>query len=216
MEWKEVLKHVDHTLLRPDASAAEIRAVCDEGVRLQVASVCIPPCHVAGAKRYVGQMLPISTVIGFPNGYSTPRTKAFEAQEAIKNGASEIDMMVNLAMVKDGCWDEVLREIKTVRDFTQGSILKVIIETCLLTEEEKRTMCAVVSQSGADYIKTSTGFSTAGATREDVKLLRECCAPNVKVKASGGIKTLQDAIDFIELGADRLGSSSLVKLAAEA
>ena len=215
MELKEILKHVDHTLLRPDASAADIRTLCDEGVRHQVASVCIPPCHVAGARRYVGQMLPISTVVGFPNGYNSPRTKAFEAQEAIKNGASEIDMMVNLAMVKDGCWDEVLKEIKMIRDFTQGHVLKVIVETCLLTEEEKRTICAVVSQSGADYIKTSTGFSTGGATREDVKLLRECCAPTVKVKASGGIKTIQDAEDFLALGADRLGSSWLAKLGEE-
>ncbi len=215
MNLEEILKVCDHTLLRQDAAVEEIKTLCDEGIRYGVASVCIPPCHVAGARGYVGDRLAICTVIGFPNGYSTPKTKAFEAQDAIANGADEIDMVINLAMVKDGCWDDVLREIRTVRDFTQGHILKVIIETCLLTEEEKRMMCQVVSASGADYIKTSTGFSTGGATREDVKLLRECCEPHVKVKASGGIRTLQDAEDFIALGAERLGTSRIVKLAVE-
>ena len=215
MKLEEILNRCDHTLLRQDATAGEIARLCDEGIRYGVASVCIPPCHVAGAKSYVGDALKICTVIGFPNGYSTPKVKAFEAQEAIRNGADEIDMVINLAMVKDGCWESVLDEIKTVRAFTQGHVLKVIIETCLLTEEEKRMLCQIVTASGADYIKTSTGFSTGGATREDVALMRECCGEDVKVKASGGIKTLQDAEDFIALGADRLGTSRIVKLAVE-
>ena len=213
MELSEILARCDHTLLRQDCTAAEITKLCDEGIRFGCASVCIPPCHVAGAKKYVGDRLKICTVIGFPNGYSTPKVKAFEAQDAISNGADEIDMVINLAMVKDACWDSLLDEIKTVRAFTEGHILKVIIETCLLTEEEKRMLCSIVSASGADYIKTSTGFSTGGATREDVKLLRECCEAHVKVKAAGGIKTLEDAEDMIALGADRLGTSRLVKLA---
>ena len=215
MKLEEILGRCDHTLLRQDATAQEIRELCDEGIRYGVASVCIPPCHVAGAKGYVGDQLKICTVIGFPNGYSTPRVKAFEAQEAVRNGADEIDMVINLAMVKDGCWEDILEEIRAVRAFTEGHVLKVIIETCLLTEEEKRMLCSVVSASGADYIKTSTGFSTGGATREDVALLRACCEAHVKVKASGGIKTLEDAEDFIALGADRLGTSRIVKLAAE-
>ena len=213
MELKDILSRCDHTLLRQDCTAAEIIQLCEEGMRYGTASVCIPPCHVSGAKNHVGDRLKICTVIGFPNGYSTPKVKAFEAQDAIRNGADEIDMVINLAMVKDACWESLLDEIKTVRAFTEGHILKVIIETCLLSEEEKRMMCSIVSASGADYIKTSTGFSTGGATREDVKLLRECCEEHVKVKASGGIKTLQDAEDMIALGADRLGTSRLVKLA---
>ena len=215
MNIEEILSRCDHTLLRPDATAGEIARLCDEGIRYGVASVCIPPCHVAGAKRYVGDELKICTVIGFPNGYSTPRAKAFEAQEAVRAGADEIDMVINLAMVKDCAWESLLEEIKGVRAFTQDRILKVIIETCLLTEEEKRMMCSIVSASGADYIKTSTGFSTGGATREDVALLRACCEEHVKVKAAGGIQTLEDAADFIALGADRLGTSRIVKLAME-
>ena len=215
MNIEEILSRCDHTLLRPDATAGEIARLCDEGIRYGVASVCIPPCHVAGAKRYVGDRLKICTVIGFPNGYATPRVKAFEAQEAVRAGADELDMMINLAMVKDEAWDSILEEIKGVRAFTEGKVLKVIIETCLLTEEEKRMLCSIVSASGADYIKTSTGFSAGGATREDVALLRECCEDHVKVKASGGIASLQDAEDFIALGADRLGTSRIVKLAVE-
>ena len=215
MELKEILRRCDHTLLRQDATVAEIRQLCDEGIRYHCASVCIPPCHVAGARRYVQGKLPICTVIGFPNGYNTTAMKVQEARDAIANGAAEIDMVINLAMVKDGCWDDVMREIIAVRDATAGHILKVIIETCLLTEEEKRQLCTVVSSTGADYIKTSTGFSTGGATREDVKLLRACCGPHVKVKAAGGIKTIQDAEDMIALGADRLGTSRIVKLAIE-
>jgi deoxyribose-phosphate aldolase len=212
MNLENILSRCDHTLLRQDATGDEIMQLCDEAIRYHCASVCIPPCHVAGAKRYVGDEMKICTVVGFPNGYNTPKVKAFEAQEAIKNGTDEIDMVVNLAMVKDGCWDDIYNEIRIVREFTAGHVLKVIIETCLLTEEEKRTMCSVVSASGADYIKTSTGFSTGGATREDVALLRACCEEHVKVKAAGGIASLEDAQDFIDLGADRLGTSRIVKL----
>ena len=210
MELREILSRCDHTLLRVDATAAEI---CDQGMRYGCASVCIPPCHVAGAKKYVGDRLHICTVIGFPNGYHTPAVKAFEAAEAIRNGADEVDMVVNLAMVKDGCWDDVAADIRAVREASRGCILKVIIECCLLTEEEKRMLCRIVSDSGADYIKTSTGFSTGGATADDVRLLRACCPPHVKVKAAGGIASLADAEEFIRLGADRLGTSRIVKIA---
>ncbi len=213
MEIREIIRRCDHTLLRPEASAADIVRLCDEALRWNAASVCIPPCHVAGAKGYVGGDLAVCTVIGFPNGYATPKVKAFEAQDAIRNGADEIDMVANIAMIRDACWDSVLDEIKTVRAFTEGHVLKVIIETCLLTDEEKRMMCGVVSASGADYIKTSTGFSTGGATREDVRLLRECCEAHVKVKASGGISSFEDAEAFLSLGADRLGTSRLIPLA---
>ena len=215
MNIQDILKRCDHTLLRVDAGADEVRQLCDEAIEYGCASVCIPPCHVHGAKSYVGDSMQVCTVIGFPNGYATPKAKTFEAQDAIRNGADEIDMVANIAMIKDGCWQEIFEEIRQVRDFTQGHILKVIIETCLLDDMEKRMMCSLVSTSGADYIKTSTGFSTGGATREDVKLLRECCAPEVRVKAAGGIATWQDAEDFIALGADRLGTSRLVKLAKE-
>ena len=213
MELREILSRCDHTLLRVDATASEIRALCDQGMRYGCASVCIPPCHVAGAKKYVGDRLRICTVIGFPNGYNTPAVKAFEAAEAIRNGADEVDMVVNLAMVKDGCWDDVAADIRAVREASRGCILKVIIECCLLTEEEKRMLCRIVSDSGADYIKTSTGFSTGGATADDVRLLRACCPPHVKVKAAGGIASLADAEEFIRLGADRLGTSRVVKIA---
>ena len=215
MNIQEILKRCDHTLLRVDAGADEIRQLCDEAMEYGCASVCIPPCHVAGAKRYVGDRLAICTVIGFPNGYATPKVKAFEAQDAVRNGADEIDMVINLSMVKDGCWQELFEEIRMVRDFCPGKILKVIIETCLLTEMEKRMLCSIVSTTGADYIKTSTGFSTGGATREDVKLMRECCEEHLKIKAAGGISSLQDAWDFIELGAERLGTSRIVKLVKE-
>ena len=213
MELKEILARCDHTLLRVDATAAEIRALCDQGIRYGCASVCIPPCHVAGAKQYVGDRLAICTVIGFPNGYNTAAVKAYEAAEAIRNGADEVDMVINLAMVKDGCWADVAEDIHAVREASRGKVLKVIIECCLLTDEEKRRLCRIVSDSGADYIKTSTGFSTGGATKEDVALLRECCDAHVKVKAAGGIASLEDAEDFIRLGADRLGTSRIVKIA---
>ena len=215
MDIKEILEKCDHTLLRVDCTSAEIRALCDQAIKYNCASVCIPPCHVAGAKRYVGDRLKICTVIGFPNGYMTSAAKAFEAADAIKNGADEVDMVINLSMVKDGCWDDVEKDIRAVREASKGTLLKVIIECCLLTEEEKIRLCRIVSDCGCEYIKTSTGFSKGGATREDVALLRANVAPEVKVKAAGGIANLQDAEDFIRLGADRLGTSRIVKVAME-
>ncbi len=213
MDIKDILKKCDHTLLSVDCTAEQIRNLCDQAIKFDCASVCIPPCHVAGAKRYVGDKLAICTVIGFPNGYMTTAAKAFEAADAVKNGADEIDMVINLSMVKDGCWDDVEKDITAVRKATEGKILKVIIECCLLTEDEKIKMCGIVARCGADYIKTSTGFSKGGATREDVKLMREYSPQSLKVKAAGGISSLQDAEDFIELGAERLGTSRIVKLA---
>ena len=215
MDIKDILEKCDHTLLRVDCTGEEIRALCDQAIRYHCASVCIPPCHVAGAKRYVGDRLTLCTVIGFPNGYMTTAAKAFEAADAVKNGADEIDMVINLSMVKDGCWADVANDIRAVREATKGKILKVIIECCLLTEEEKVHLCKTVADCGADFIKTSTGFSKGGATREDVKLLREHSPKLLKVKAAGGIASLQDAEDFISLGADRLGTSRVVKLAME-
>ena len=213
MELKDILEKCDHTLLRVDCTSDEIRQLCDQAMKYNCASVCIPPCHVAGAKRYVGDRLTICTVIGFPNGYMTTAAKAFEAADAIRNGADEIDMVVNLSMVKDKAWNEVAKDIAAVRSATAGKLLKVIIECCLLTEEEKIQLCRIVSDSGAEYINTSTGFSTGGATREDVALMRANCPERVKVKAAGGISSLQDAEDFINLGAERLGTSRIVKLA---
>ena len=215
MEIREILEKCDHTLLRVDCTSEEIRRLCDQGIKYNCASVCIPPCHVAGAKRYVGDALKICTVIGFPNGYMTSAAKAFEAADAVKNGADEVDMVINLSMVKDGCWADVEKDIRAVREATRGTLLKVIIECCLLTEEEKIRLCHIVSDCGCEYIKTSTGFSKGGATREDVALLRANVAPEVKVKAAGGISSLQDAEDFTALGADRLGTSRIVKLAME-
>jgi len=215
MDIRDILAKCDHTLLRVDCTSAEIRALCDQGMKYNCASVCIPPCHVAGAKRYVGSRLKICTVIGFPNGYMSTAAKAFEAADAVKNGADEIDMVVNLSMVKDGCWADVANDISAVREATRGKILKVIIECCLLTDEEKVKLCQIVSDCGADFIKTSTGFSKGGATREDVALLRENSPKTLMVKAAGGIASLQDAEDFIALGADRLGTSRIVKLAME-
>ena len=213
MELSEILSRCDHTLLSVTATSEEIRTLCDEAIEYGCASVCIPACHVRGAKAYVGDQMKICTVIGFPNGYSTTESKAFEAEDAVNNGAHEIDMVANICMAKDGHWDGVLEDIVAVRRATEGKILKVIIECCLLTDEEKRQMCRVVTQSGADFIKTSTGFSTGGATFDDVALLRRFSGLDVKVKAAGGIKTLEDAEKFIELGADRLGTSRIVKLA---
>ena len=215
MEIKDILEKCDHTLLRVDCTSEEIRKLCDQAIKYNCASVCIPPCHIPGAKRYVGDKLTLCTVIGFPNGYMTTAAKAFEAADAVKNGADEIDMVINLSMVKDGAWDQVAADIAAVRKATEGKLLKVIIECCLLTEEEKIRLCRIVSDSGAEYIKTSTGFSKGGATREDVKLMRENCDSHVKVKAAGGISSLQDAEDFINLGAERLGTSRIVKLAME-
>ena len=215
MELANILKACDHTLLRVDCTSEEIKAICDQGIKYHCASVCIPPCHVAGARRYVGKQLKICTVIGFPNGYATSAVKAFEAKDAIENGADEIDMVINLSMVKDGAWSDVERDIMAVREATRGHILKVIIECCLLTEDEKLRLCEIVSACGCDFIKTSTGFSKGGATREDVALLRAHVAEQVKVKAAGGISTLKDAEDFLSLGAERLGTSRIVKLAME-
>lgn len=213
MKINEILSKCDHTLLLQTATWDEIRAVCDDGIRFGTASVCIPPCYVKKAKEYVGEKLRICTVIGFPNGYSTTATKVFETEDAVKSGADEIDMVINVGMLREGDTAGVLAEIRAIRKACEDKILKVIIETCLLTEEEKRTMCAVVTESGADYIKTSTGFSTGGATREDVALFAKHVGPDLKIKAAGGISSLEDAEDFIKLGADRLGTSRVVKIA---
>lgn len=212
MEKQEILKYVDHTLLKQTATWEQIRKICDEGMKYHTASVCIPPCFVKRAKEYVADKLPICTVIGFPNGYMTTKAKVAETEDAVENGADEIDMVINVGMVKEGQYGEVLEEIKKVREACVGKLLKVIIETCLLTEEEKIKMCEVVTESGADYIKTSTGFSTGGATFEDVALLRKYVGENVKVKAAGGISSLEDAETFLKLGAERLGTSRLIAL----
>ena len=212
MEVREILYAVDHTLLRQTASWDEIRTLCDDGVKYGCASVCIPPSYVKRAADYLDGRLPVCAVIGFPNGYSTTAVKVFETERAIADGAREIDMVINLGWVKDSRWDALLEEIRTVKAACGGLTLKVIVETCLLTEEEKIKMCEIVSESGADFIKTSTGFSTGGATREDVALFRAHIAPHVKIKAAGGISTLQDAADFMALGADRLGTSRIVAL----
>ena len=215
LKLEEILKTCDHTLLKQEATWEQIRALCDEGIRYGTASVCIPPSFVARAKEYVGEQLAICTVIGFPNGYATTGVKVFETTEAVADGADEIDMVINIGWVKEGRYDAVEEEIKAIRAACRGRILKVIIETCLLTEEEKIRMCRAVTRSGADFIKTSTGFSTAGATREDVALFAEHVGHQVQIKAAGGIASLQDAEDFIKLGATRLGTSRLVKIAKE-
>ena len=213
MELNDILAKCDHTLLRPDCTASEIRDICDQAMKYGCASVCIPPCHVAGAKRYVGNRMKVCTVIGFPNGYMTTAAKAYETVDAVKNGADEIDMVVNLSMVKDACWGDVAADIRAVRAACPGKVLKVIIECCLLTDDEKVKLCGIVSDCRADYIKTSTGFSKGGATREDVALLRQNSPETLKVKAAGGISSIEDAKDFINLGADRLGTSRIVKIA---
>lgn len=213
MELQEILSHVDHTLLKPDATWEQIKKIVDEGIRYHTASVCIPPSFVKQAAEYAAGRVKICTVIGFPNGYSTTAVKCFETADAVKNGADEIDMVINIGWVKEGRDNLVLAEIKAVKDACGGKLLKVIIETCLLSEEEKIRMCRAVSQSGAEFIKTSTGFSTGGATFPDVALLREHCPPAVQVKAAGGISTLADAEKFLELGASRLGTSRIVALA---
>lgn len=212
MDINRILAAVDHTLLAQDAVWEQVKTLCDDGLRCHTASVCIPPSFVRQAKDYVGDRLAVCTVIGFPNGYSTTAVKVFETKDAIANGANEIDMVINIGWAKDGRWDDLLAEIRAVKEACGGLVLKVIIETCLLTQEEKVRLCRVVSESGADYIKTSTGFSTAGATREDVALFKANVAPHVKIKAAGGISSLQDAADFLELGAGRLGTSRIVKL----
>ena len=208
---KDILRRVDHTLLSQGATWEEIRAICDDGVKYGCASVCIPASYVKQAAEYVAGKIAICTVIGFPKGYSTTAAKCFEARDAVENGASEIDMVINIGWVKDGLYDKVLEEIKAVKAACGGKLLKVIIETCLLTDAEKIEMCRVVSDSGAEYIKTSTGFGGGGATGEDVALFKAHVAPHVKIKAAGGIANLQDAEDFVALGADRLGTSRIVK-----
>ncbi len=213
MEISEILAKCDHTLLAQTATWAQIQALCDDGMHYHTASVCIPASYVRQAKDYVGDRLAVCTVIGFPNGYATTAAKCFMASDAVANGADEVDMVINLGWVKDGRYDLVEDEIRRIKAACGGKLLKVIIETCLLTDEEKVEMCHVVSRSGADYIKTSTGFSTAGATFHDVALFAENVAPHVKIKAAGGISSLADAEKFIELGASRLGTSRIVKLA---
>ncbi|MDO4167202.1 MAG: deoxyribose-phosphate aldolase [Eubacteriales bacterium] len=212
MERKELLSKLDHTLLKQDATWEQIRRLCQEGMEYRVASVCIPPCFVKEAKDYVGDRLRICTVIGFPNGYNTTAVKVAETLDAVANGADEIDMVININWVKDDRLEEVLREIREVRQACPDQVLKVIIETCLLTEEEKIKMCEVVTKAGADYIKTSTGFSTGGATFEDVALMQKYVGDQVRVKAAGGISTVEDAQRFIRLGASRLGTSRLIQL----
>lgn len=212
MDRKEILKRVDHTLLAQNATWKEIRQILDDGLKYETASACIPAAYVKQAAQYVEGKLPICTVIGFPNGYHTTAVKVFETKDAIANGASEIDMVINIGFVKDKRYDEVEDEIRQVHDACEGKILKVIIETCLLTDEEKIKMCEIVTNAGAEYIKTSTGFSTAGATFEDVALMKKHVGPNVHVKAAGGISSFADAEEFIRLGADRLGTSRLVKI----
>lgn len=212
MDQKNILNKVDHTLLTQTATWAEIKQICDDAIQYGTASVCIPAAYVKRAKEYVGNKMAVCTVIGFPNGYSTTAVKVFETQDALKNGADEIDMVINLGYVKDGLYDLILEEIREIKAVCGEHLLKVIIETCLLTEEEKIQMCRVVTESGADYIKTSTGFSAAGATFDDVALFAKHIGPNVKIKAAGGISSLEDAEKFIFLGASRLGTSRIVKI----
>ena len=212
MEMNEILSKVDHTLLSQTATWEEIKAICDDGMKYHTASVCIPASYVKQAAEYVGGKLAICTVIGFPNGYSTTKAKCFEASDAVDNGAEEIDMVINIGWVKDCKWEELLAEIKAVKAACHGRLLKVIIETCLLTDEEKIKMCQIVSASGAEYIKTSTGFSSAGATFHDVELFAKHVTNGVKIKAAGGISSIDDAEKFISLGASRLGTSRIVKI----
>ena len=211
MELKTILSKCDHTLLAQTATWPEIKAVCDDGMKYHTASVCIPASFVKQAKDYVGENLPICTVIGFPNGYDTTAAKCFMASDAVDNGADEVDMVINIGWAKEGKWEEITAEIAAIKKACKGKLLKVIIECCFLTDEEKIKMCEIVTASGADYIKTSTGFGGGGATREDVALFAKHVGPNVKIKAAGGIADLKDAEDFINLGASRLGTSRIVK-----
>ena len=212
MELEKILAACDHTLLTQTTTWPEIQAICDDGMKYHTASVCIPASFVKQAKEYVGGKLPICTVIGFPNGYATTASKCFMASDAVDNGASEVDMVINLGWAKEGKFDEIRDEITAVKAACKGKLLKVIIETCLLTDDEKVAMCKAVTDSGADYIKTSTGFSTAGATFRDVELFAAHVGPNVKIKAAGGISSLEDAQKFMDLGASRLGTSRVVKI----
>ena len=213
MNKQEILNKVDHTILAQTTKWEDIKKICDDGMKYNTASVCIPPSYVDDAKKYVGDKLKICTVIGFPNGYNTTSVKVYETLEAIEKGADEIDMVINIGWLKDKKYEEIESEIRAIKNVCGDKILKVIIETCLLTDEEKAKMCEIVDKSGADYIKTSTGFSTSGATFEDIKLFKDNLkGSNLKVKAAGGVKSFEDAEKFIELGADRLGTSRLVKL----
>ena len=212
MNTKEVLKHVDHTLLTQGATWEEIKQICDDAAEFQTASVCIPPSYVKQASEYLGDRIPVCTVIGFPNGYMTTAVKEFETKDAIANGAKEIDMVINIGWLKDKKYDRIEEEIRTLKAACGEKILKVIIETCLLTEEEKIKMCELVTSAGADYIKTSTGFSKAGATFEDIELFAKHIGPDVKMKAAGGISSMEDAEKFLALGADRLGTSRMIKI----
>ena len=212
MNINNILSHCDHTLLVVDATWNDIRQLCDDGMKYKTASVCIPASYVKQASEYVDGKLAICTVIGFPNGYSTTVVKAFEAKNAVENGADEIDMVINVGWAKDGRFDDILNEIKEVKSACGDKILKVIIETCLLTDDEKKEMCRVVTESGADFIKTSTGFSKGGATREDIALFAANVGENVRMKAAGGIRSFEDAEDYLALGCERLGTSAIVKL----
>ena len=211
-ELKSILSRVDHTLLAQSATWNEIKAICDDGIRYGCASVCIPASYVKQAAEYVAGKIAVCTVIGFPNGYDTTAAKCFEAADAVKNGAAEIDMVINIGWVKDGLYDQVLDEIKQVKAACNGKLLKVIIETCYLTEEEKIAMCKAVTDAGADFIKTSTGFGTGGATKEDVELFKKYIGPKVKIKAAGGVSSMEDLEMFLELGCDRIGTSRAVGL----
>ena len=213
MEISEILSKCDHTLLTQTATWADIKEICDDGMKYHTASVCIPASFVRQAKEYVGERLPICTVIGFPNGYDTTAAKCLMASDAVDNGADEVDMVINIGWAKEGKWEDITREIAAIKNACKGKLLKVIIETCLLTDEEKIALCKCVSDSGADFIKTSTGFSKAGATFHDVELFAAHVAPHVQIKAAGGISSLADAEEFIRLGASRLGTSRIVKLA---
>jgi len=215
MDRREILKHVDHTILTTTATWEQVKTLCDEGIRFETASVCIPPSFVKRACDYVGDRLKVCTVIGFPNGYSSTKVKVFETEDAVRAGADEIDMVINLGQVKQGDWQAVTEEIRAVKASCKGRVLKVIVEACQLTQEEKLEACRAVSLAGADFIKTSTGFSTGGATPLDVALFRANVAPDVRVKAAGGIRTWEDAQAFLDLGADRLGTSALVGLAKQ-
>ena len=210
MDIQELLHHVDHTVLDPLTTWEKVKTACDQAIAHNTATVCIPPRYVKRAAEYVGNRLKLCTVVGFPNGYSTPEVKVCETEDAIRNGADEIDMVVNLGLVKDGDWEGVVAEIKAVKASCKGRILKVIVEACLLTREEKINMSRVVSMSGADFLKTSTGFSTGGATLTDVSLFHQHLAPGVRLKAAGGIKTLEQAQSFLDAGADRIGASGLL------
>ena len=210
MEELEILRRVDHTILTPTATWEQVRTACDEAMEFHTASVCIPPRYVKRAADYVGNKVKVCTVIGFPNGYNAPEVKVFLTEDAIRNGADEIDMVINLGLAKAGDWEPVFQEIKAVKASCKGRILKVIVEACQLTAQEKLSVCRLVSMSGADFIKTSTGFSTGGATVEDVKLFREHISPDVRIKAAGGIRTFEQAQALIEAGADRIGASALV------